>query len=345
MVRLNRPLLARIAQALTYASHGKPSEVLALTSLPLPDLGPNDVSIKILAATVNPSDINQLEGTYPIKPALPAVGGNEGVGEIERIGKGVKSLAVGDRVIPAKPGFGTWRTLCVTDENSVKRIPKMSVVNSAMLAVNPCTAYRMLEDFNKPNPGDWVIQNGANSAVGRAVIQVCKIRGYKTINIIRNKPDDDVRDELLSIGADIVFDDKEDMVLSAFCSTIPPPTLGLNMVSGRATIPLLKALGENGSLVTYGAMSRMPMSVPFGLTVFKNITLHSYWMTKWTKEHGRSEREYEMYSEIAEWCNSGELVPPPYQERKLREFGLAMEDAFSKKQVFHTGPRGSLGTV
>lgn len=58
-----------------------------------------------------------------------------------------------------------------------------------MLNVNPCTAYRMLRDFIGLEPGDTVIQNGANSAVGQFVIQLCRIYGYKSVNIVRNRPD------------------------------------------------------------------------------------------------------------------------------------------------------------
>lgn len=60
-----------------------------------------------------------------------------------------------------------------------------------MLNVNPCTAYRMLKDFVNLKSGDTVIQNGANSAVGQFVIQLCKIFGYKSINIVRDRTDID----------------------------------------------------------------------------------------------------------------------------------------------------------
>ena len=51
----------------------------------------------------------------------------------------------------------------------------MSPAAAATLAVNPCTAYRMLRDFVDMKPGDSVIQNAANSAVGRAVIEVSQM--------------------------------------------------------------------------------------------------------------------------------------------------------------------------
>lgn len=54
--------------------------------------------------------------------------------------------------------------------------------------VNPCTAYRMLKDFVPLQPGDTVIQNGGNSAVGQLVIQLCKIWNYKSVSVVRDRP-------------------------------------------------------------------------------------------------------------------------------------------------------------
>jgi len=71
----------------------------------------------------------------------------------------------------------------------ILQIPKdVGLVEASMMNVNPCTAYRMLKDFVQLKPGDTVIQNGGNSAVGQLVIQLCKIWNYKTINVIRDRP-------------------------------------------------------------------------------------------------------------------------------------------------------------
>ncbi len=57
---------------------------------------------------------------------------------------------------------------------------------AATLSVNPATAYRLLKDFSSLKAGDVIIQNGANSMVGQAVIQMARERGVKTINVIRS---------------------------------------------------------------------------------------------------------------------------------------------------------------
>ena len=261
--------------------------------------------------------------------------GNEGSATVLEVGSNVRDLRPGDTVIPAYAGFGTWRTHCVTEETSVKKIPSnLSVAASAMFAVNPCTAYRMIEDYQKPAPGGWIIQNGANSGVGRAVIQLSRAQGIRTVNIIRDRENvEELRKDLLDIGGDVVFTSSQRGEMEKFCKE-NTPRLALNMVGGRETIQLLKCLGEKSHLVTYGAMSNSPMSVPFGLQVFKDITLHSYWMTRWTKKHARSELEGEMFGRIAEFYQSGELTPTPYKENSFHDFAEALDNAYKVKQLF-----------
>ncbi|XP_048860528.1 enoyl-[acyl-carrier-protein] reductase, mitochondrial isoform X4 [Brienomyrus brachyistius] len=195
-----------ICSALVYRENGAHTDVLRLERLALAPLDKHCVRLKILAAPVNPADINMLEGTYPVRPPFPAVGGNEGVGEVMEVGSDVTSLSPGDWAIPVGAGFGTWRTEAVCDANDIIKVPKdISLLGAATIGVNPCTAYRMLHDFQPLRPGDTVIQNGANSAVGQAVIQIAAALGVKTICVIRDRPNQqEVMEELLSMGADYV---------------------------------------------------------------------------------------------------------------------------------------------
>ena len=321
---------------LRYSKYGTPSSTIEVVKQNLNSkLSTNQMLLKFLAAPINPSDYNQIDGKYPIKPELPAVGGNEGSAVVLEVGQDVKSVSPGDTVLPGYAGFGTWRSHCVTEEGSVKKIPdNLSVPASAMLAVNPCTAYRMIEDFQKPPRGGWIIQNGANSGVGRAVIQLCKAQGIRTVNIIRDREGaDEVSRDLSSLGADAVFNSSQRSEMERFCKE-NTPHLAFNMVGGRDTIQLLKCLGERSSLVTYGAMSNSPMSVPFGLQVFKDITLHCYWMTRWNKKYARSHLEDEMFGKLAEYLQSGELTPTPHRENSFYDFSDALDNTFKLKQLF-----------
>ena len=76
----------------------------------------------MLAAPVNPADINTIQGVYPIKPKLPSIPGNEGVAEVVSVGSDVKELKVGDRVLPRASAWGTWRTHALCDANEMVKV-------------------------------------------------------------------------------------------------------------------------------------------------------------------------------------------------------------------------------
>lgn len=122
------------------------------------------VHVRFLASPINPADVNQVQGVYPLKPAFEklgdlecAVGGNEGVAEVIAVGENVKSLKVGDHVVMGRAGLGTWRTHAAGPAEDFQRLPEaknVSLIQEATLTVNPCTAYRMLKDFVKLQPGE-----------------------------------------------------------------------------------------------------------------------------------------------------------------------------------------------
>lgn len=201
------------SRALVFPSTGNPREVLSLYSYTLPDKpSPDSILVKFLASPINPADLNQIEGVYPSKAKfqfLPgkegdwAVGGNEGVVRILRVGENVKQegMEIGRWAIMKSTSFGimslqlrlmigTWRTHAETTADALLPLPevaKISPVSAATISVNPFTADRMLLDFAKLKEGDWVVQNGGNSGVGQNVIQLARIRGFKTVNVIRDR--------------------------------------------------------------------------------------------------------------------------------------------------------------
>ncbi|KAK2518519.1 Mecr [Columba guinea] len=94
------------ARGLLFERHGDPPAVVQLKDLEVAELGDSDVHVKMLASPINPADINVIQGTYPTLPPLPAVGGNEGVGEVLEVGRRVAALKPGDRVILAVNNLG-----------------------------------------------------------------------------------------------------------------------------------------------------------------------------------------------------------------------------------------------
>ncbi|KAI1697862.1 alcohol dehydrogenase groES-like domain-containing protein [Ditylenchus destructor] len=162
-------------KSLVYKQNGLPEKVISLvqSTISTKSLGQSQVLVRWLAAPINPLDFAKIMGVIKEQPPLPAIGGTEGCGVVEKIGSGVTTLKAGDLVIPAEFGVGTWRTHGVHESKQLTALGKsFSKFSAAMLFINPPTAYRLLKDFVELKQGDVVAQNGANSACGRYIIQV-----------------------------------------------------------------------------------------------------------------------------------------------------------------------------
>ncbi|XP_001639469.2 enoyl-[acyl-carrier-protein] reductase, mitochondrial isoform X2 [Nematostella vectensis] len=329
------------AQSVMYKEYGDPGKVLSLEFVDREVIGPSSVGVQMVAAPVNPSDINMIQGSYAIKPALPAVGGNEGCGQVIKMGKEVKGVKEGDFVILAESGLGSWTRYHVLSEDQVIKVPDyISVEMAATLSVNPCTAYRMLKDFEHLKPGDTVIQNGGNSGVGRAVIQLAAAWGIKTVNIVRDRPNLDVMvKELTDLGATHVV--TEDFCrtpeMANFMKDLRPVKLGLNCVGGKSATEVTRQLSDQGSIVTYGGMSKKPFLVPTGQLIFKDIRVRGFWMTAWNKHNTKSSERVSMIDEICQLHKDGKFSPPPCNKHALEHFqeavGAAMQQYSTAKQL------------
>ncbi|XP_069624067.1 enoyl-[acyl-carrier-protein] reductase, mitochondrial-like [Ranitomeya imitator] len=327
-------------ESLIYRRHGPWKEVLKLEKVPLPHVGDQDIHIKMLAAPVNPADINMLQGNYGILPHVPAIGGNEGVGEVIKVGCQVHGFKTGDWVIPVDCGFGTWRTEAVCKTSDVISISKdISLLSAATLGVNPCTGYRMLMDFETLNVGDTVIQNGANSAVGQAVIQICASMGVNTINVIRDRPNlAELKEKLLSLGASYVI--TEDMLekteMANLFKEVERPKLALNCVGGNAAGNLFCHLKDGSTMVTYGGMSRKPTPLPAKALIFKNMKVCGFWMTQWKRNHMHDLTKLNiMASALSEMVRRGQLLEPICTEVPFRDYKIALQACMDPYSVKH----------
>lgn len=274
--------------AVVYETHGNPVEVLKLVEKASPEPGPDEALVQILAAPVNPADINAIEGKYPGRPEVPATPGMEGVGVVAQTGDGVTSIKPGDHVL-LPHHIGTWREALVVKASDVIVVPAdIDPIQAAMLKINPLTAWRLLHGYVDLKPGDWVIQNAANSGAGRAVIQISHELGYKTINVVRRQ---ELVEELRKDGGDVVLLDDDSLRGAAKEATAGAPIrLGLNAVGGDSALRLMNALAPGATLVTYGAMSLQPLKVPNGLLIFKDLRFRGIWINKWYDQASPPER-------------------------------------------------------
>jgi mitochondrial enoyl-[acyl-carrier protein] reductase / trans-2-enoyl-CoA reductase len=306
---------------LSFDRFGKPQEVLNIIDSTNSDLFPYQVRIKFLAAPINPADINFIEGTYGIKPFLPTIPGMEGIAEITE--SSVIHLPIGQRVIFLSHAQ-SWQTECVVNEDELLIVPhNIDPLQLAMLKVNPATALRLLTGFRKLSPGNWIVQNAANSGVGRCVIQLAREVGIQTINFVR---DISLIEELEYLGAGAVFSDDEEGHKEATEFTYyHKPKLAFNAVGGESSFRLASLLDNESIHITYGAMGKRPVTIPNKFLIFQDIQFRGLWLTKWL-DNAPHEEVKNAYRFLIEMVRQGKLTQPIDQVFSLSKY----HDAFDR---------------
>jgi len=310
--------------AAVYETHGNPADVLRVESRPWPTPAAGEVIVKMRAAPINPADLNQIEGKYPVRAELPATPGFEGAGIVVDGAADVKDLS-NDALVILPHNTGTWRDAVAVKADELVVVPAaINAVHASMLKINPMTAWRLLHDYVDLARGDWLIQNAANSAAGRAVIQIARELGYKTVNVVRRS---ELIGELRLEGGDVVLVDSENLrheVKDAIGS--PPVRLGLNAVGGESALRLANCLAPGSTLVTYGAMSLQPLKIPNGLLIFKDLRFRGIWINKWYDNATPAQR-METFQHLFEMAKRGLLQTKVEKAYPLSEAKTAVAHA------------------
>ena len=342
------------------------------------------VQIDFIYAPMHPAHLNTIEGKYPDPSTLKVpkwndcfetrcIGGGEGVARVSAM-HGENSaqvvdifnrpIEIGDFVIMAQPGFGTWRSYAnvIANEHVIKlpqhAFPRTNskiddgetnslLASAALISTNPCTAYRIINDFVDLEPGDVVIQNGGASSVGICVSQLLRERGVDTVSIVRRGQRtvnhfERLKDYVLNVGkATLVISEEElcsrkgggSSLLKNELSKLDNgggsalfalPKLALNCVGGGSALALSKCIAYGGTMVTYGGMSKKPVTIPTGLLIFSDIRLRGYWQSRYVVEHQANECRMKMVDEIIEYIVSGNLNIGYTEEFRLGDYRDAL---------------------
>jgi trans-2-enoyl-CoA reductase len=321
--------MSKTIKAIVYERHGNPAEVLQIQTQPWPIPASDEAVVEMRAAPINPADINAIEGKYPGRREVPAVPGFEGAGVVVDVGASVSTITKGALVI-LPHNIGTWReALAVKASELVAVPPEIDPVHASMLKINPMTAWRLLHDYVDLARGDWLIQNAANSAAGRAVIQIAHELGFKTVNVVRRA---ELVAELRAEGGDVVLVDNEklrDEVKNATSGAAI--RLGLNSVGGDSALRLANCLAFGGTLVSFGAMSLQPLKIPTGLLIFKDLRFRGIWINKWYNDATMQERT-KTFQALFEMAKRGLLKTPVERSYTIDEAKAAVAHASQSKR-------------
>ncbi|MER6567904.1 zinc-dependent alcohol dehydrogenase family protein [Streptomyces sp. NPDC001093] len=254
--------------AIHLVQFGEPEQSLKVVDVPEPPApAAGQALVQVEYAPLDHHDLLLAKGVYPVRPVLPSVIGNEGAGTVLAVGADITDVSPGDTVLLP---FGTF----AWSEQVLAEAAKLTVVDKAV-SLDPITGALLVGSRDLP-AGSWVVQNAANSGIGRSVIAFAKERGLRTINIVRREK---LVTEIEELDADIVLVDHPDVAARVRAIIGDDPVLlGLDGVSGEATSLVLDVLTEGALLVIYGYMSGEPFAPDQDMLRTKNITTTEFWM-------------------------------------------------------------------
>jgi NADPH:quinone reductase-like Zn-dependent oxidoreductase len=239
-------------KALVISRHGEPSDAVHVAAVPEPDApASGEVTVQVLFSPVNHADRLRILGHLGAVE-LPAVAGNEGVGQVVDVGNDVTGVQRGD-IVPVPLLVGAWRERLNVHASSLIALPDANLQQLSMVGSNSATAALALSEYASLNRGDWVIQSGANGGFGRNVIALARSRGLRTLNVVRRQQ---AADELRQAGADAVIVESPHLAQQARdIMGDAPIRLAVDGVGGTVAQQFAAVLEPGGTLVRYADAS------------------------------------------------------------------------------------------
>ena len=302
--------------------------------------GPDEVVFDVLAFPINPADMWFCKGSYRLKPPLPATPGAECVGRVTAVGASVHHVKKGDLVINLQRENWTQRRR-VKGDDAIPLPPGIDLKQAAMVRINPPTAQLLLSDFVDLKAGDWVIQNVANSAVGRLLIVLAKQRRLHTVNVVRRA---ELAGELKALGADLVIVDGDDLAARVAAVTDNAVIrLGVEAIGGVATGRLVECVGTDGTVVHYGSMSGEDPRVGRSNFIYRGVRLTGFMLGRGLAKRS-PEKIREIYADLAGQVLAGTLHAPVdtiYPIDRIKD-ALAHADKGGRNGKILVSPNGEI---
>ena len=306
-------------------SFGPASEVAYCAELPDPTSPePDEIIVDIAVFPINPADLLTIEGKYAAKPPLPYTPGAEAVGHVSDVGSAVENFRIGDLVMLLSRENWTQKRKVKAAELLKIDAESENLFQLAMLKVNPATAALMLRNYVELKPGDWIIQDAANSGVGHCVIRLAAKSGVKTINVVRRE---NLIAPLQGIGADAVLIGTDNLAGQVNQITGGDGVrLAIDAVAGQTSLELASCLVDGGVMVNYGMLSGEPCMVMPDWIVFKHLTLTGFWLATQLRDMPREQIE-SLYKELISDISQGVLDVPIAATYNIDDIKDALEHA------------------
>jgi NADPH2:quinone reductase len=307
---------------------GGPNVLVCETVDEIPEPRDSEVRVKVLACSAAYTDTLIRRGIYPdVKQKPPITLGYDMIGVVDKIGKGVKHLSVGDKVAELTI-MGSYAEYMIIEAERLIKVPEnLDDIEALSLVLSYVTAFQMLTRMAKLQVGDSILIHGAGGAVGQALVQlgsVLKLKMYGTASSSQHKL-------LRKWGCEPIDYKKDDFV----------KMINLNESNGVKAVfdafgrdhfkRSLKVTTKAGTLVAYGsynAMSSTELIKDFLLVNFWNVlpwlpSATFYSIGAWHKKHHAWFRED--LSMLFLWLAEGKIKPSVSNRMKLDEAAKAHE--------------------
>ena len=261
--------------------------MLIVCDIPLPEVKDHEVLVKIKAAGVNPLDNMIIRGEVKliVPYKFPLIMGNEFCGIVEKVGKAVRSFAVGDRVYGRMPleNIGAFAEYAAVNQNAIAKVPVY--LSDEEAASVPLTALTTLQAFELMNvkPGKTVFISGGTGSLGAMAIPIAKSMG---LNVITNGSTEN-KERVMRLGADRFIDYKSEdysKVLSEVDYVLD--TLGIRELEKEFSI-----LKSGGSIVSLRGLPNGEFAVRMGMPTMKRF-LFSIAGSKYDKMAAKNKQKY-----------------------------------------------------
>ena len=314
-------------KAIVFEQFGEPAEVLRLQDVPIPEPGPGQVRVRMIASPVNPSDLLVVRGQYGVLPALPATPGFEGVGVVDRAGPGLLGrLVLGKRVTVINGDGGNWAEYVTIPARQARPvaadIPDEQV---ASFFVNPATVLAMVRHVLRVPRGAWLLQSAAGSALGRMIIKLGRHDGFKTLNVVRRR---EAIDELKALGADAVIASSDGPIDEQVHRIAGPDGVkyAIDPVGGDTGTGVFRALAAEGRMLVYGTLSGEPIQIDPRLMIAGKRVVEGFWLGHWMRERSIP-AALKLFHEITALMRSGVLATETGPSIAMEGIGEAVRAA------------------
>lgn len=325
-----------MAKALVCREHGLPDKLDLVDDWAVPELGPNDVLIRVRAAGLNFPDVLIIQGKYQFQPDLPFVPGGECAGVVEAVGADVTKFREGDEVLHMG-GSGGFCDQVVANENAlIGKPPSLTMTEAAGVSMTYFTSYHALVQRANIQPGETLLVLGAAGGVGSTAVELGKALGAKVIAAASS-------DEKLELCKQLGADDVINYANEDLKARIKALTDGRGVdvvydpVGGDFSEVAIRGMSWNGRFLVVGFASGPIPKIPLNLALLKGCSIVGvFWGRFITEEPAAQQANAET---LWQWFEEGKIKPVVTDVFPIEEYAAgysAMMERRARGKVIFT---------